>query len=164
MAGAGHPPPFVLRDGRAETVALAGPLLGAFEDASWVEADLELAPGQSIVLYTDGVTDTTNAGERFGDERLGDVLAAAAHLSPDAIATRVDAALLAFEAGPQRDDVALLVLQATAGDGAAAPGNVRRLRQHRHRAIDEPRGRRCHPPRANAAAVPVLLRQRALPA
>ncbi len=120
VAGAGHPPPFVLRDGRADTVALAGPLLGAFEDVSWVETELELAPGQSIVLYTDGVTDTTNAGERFGDERLGDVLARAAQLSPDGIATRVDAALLAFEAGPQRDDVALLVLQATAGDDAAA--------------------------------------------
>jgi serine phosphatase RsbU (regulator of sigma subunit) len=120
VAGAGHPPPFILRDGRAETVALAGPLLGAFDGASWAETDVQLAPGQSIVLYTDGVTDTSSADGRFGDERLGAVLARAAHLTPDEIASRVDEALLAFEAGPQRDDLALLVLQATRRDGSNA--------------------------------------------
>jgi serine phosphatase RsbU (regulator of sigma subunit) len=66
------------------------------------------------------VTDTSSAHGRFGDERLGAVLAEAAHLTPDEIASRVDEALLAFEAGPQRDDVALLVLQATPGDADAA--------------------------------------------
>jgi serine phosphatase RsbU (regulator of sigma subunit) len=113
VAGAGHPPPFVLRAGVTERVALAGPLLGAFEGVGWRETDVELAPGESLVLYTDGVTDTSNEDDRFGDVRLGAVLAETGGLEADEIASRVDEALLAFEEGPQRDDVALLVLQAT---------------------------------------------------
>ena len=69
---------------------------------------------------TDGVTDTRSATERFGSERLADVLAGATGLDPDEVANRVDTALLEFEDGPQRDDVALLVLRATAGPGADA--------------------------------------------
>jgi phosphoserine phosphatase RsbU/P len=72
------------------------------------------------VLYTDGVTDTRSATERFGSDRLADVLAGATELEPDEVANRIDAALLEFEDGPQRDDVALLVLRATAGQGAEA--------------------------------------------
>jgi CheY-like chemotaxis protein len=92
----------------------AGPLLGAFEDVRWLETEIVLAPGESLVLYTDGVTDASNEEERFGDERLAAVLDDATALGPDGIASRVDDALLAFERGPQRDDVALLVLQASA--------------------------------------------------
>ena len=118
VAGAGHPPPFVLRGGHAERVAVAGPLLGAFEGVGWMETEVDLAPGESLVLYTDGVTDASNEEERFGEERLEAVLDGAADLGPDGIASRVDEALHAFERGPQRDDVALLVLQATAEPGA----------------------------------------------
>jgi serine phosphatase RsbU (regulator of sigma subunit) len=115
VACGGHPAPFRLHDGRAEPVAAGGPLLGAFESGSWPETVVRLGPGESLVLYTDGVTDTRGAEGRFGAERLASVLAEATDLEPDEIANRVDAALLAFEEGPQRDDVALLVLQASAG-------------------------------------------------
>jgi hypothetical protein len=70
------------------------------------------------VLFTDGVTDTRGAPGRFGGDRLGAVLADATALEPDDVATRVDQALIAFEEGPQRDDVALLVLRATGEPGA----------------------------------------------
>ncbi|HEX2102155.1 MAG TPA: SpoIIE family protein phosphatase [Solirubrobacteraceae bacterium] len=120
VACGGHPPPFRLHDGRAEAVAVAGPLLGAFEGGRWQEAALRLAPGESLVLYTDGVTDTRSAAERFGAERLEAVLSGAADLEADEVADRVDRALLEFEDGPQRDDVALLVLRAGAGTGAEA--------------------------------------------
>jgi serine phosphatase RsbU (regulator of sigma subunit) len=120
MACGGHPAPFRLHDGHAEPVPAAGPLLGAFETGRWPEAVVRLAPGESLVLYTDGVTDTRSATERFGSDRLADVLAGASDLEPDEIANRVDAALIAFEDGPQRDDVALLVLRATGGPGGEA--------------------------------------------
>jgi sigma-B regulation protein RsbU (phosphoserine phosphatase) len=115
VASGGHPPPFHLRDGRAEAVAVAGPLLGAFETGRWREAVVSLGPGDGLVLYTDGVTDTRSAQERFGSERLEAVLSRAAGLEADEVADRVDRALLEFEEGPQRDDVALLVLRAGVG-------------------------------------------------
>jgi serine phosphatase RsbU (regulator of sigma subunit)/PAS domain-containing protein len=120
VACGGHPAPFRLGDGRAEPVATAGPLLGAFETGRWPETVVRLAPGESLVLYTDGVTDTRGVTERFGSERLADVLAGATSLEPDEVANAVDAALLRFEDGPQRDDVALLVLRASGGPGAEA--------------------------------------------
>jgi PAS domain S-box-containing protein len=113
VACGGHPAPFHLHDGIAEAVPAGGPLLGAFEAGRWREVDVRLEPGESLVLYTDGVTDTRSDRGRFGDERLAAVLADATALEPDEVANRVDAALQAFEEGPQRDDVALLVLRAT---------------------------------------------------
>jgi sigma-B regulation protein RsbU (phosphoserine phosphatase) len=120
VACGGHPAPFRLHERGAELVAAAGPLLGAFETGRWPETVVRLAAGESLVLYTDGVTDTRSATERFGSERLAEVLAAATGLEPDEVANRVDAALLRFEEGPQRDDVALLVLRAAGGPGAEA--------------------------------------------
>jgi serine phosphatase RsbU (regulator of sigma subunit)/PAS domain-containing protein len=120
VACGGHPAPFRLYEGGAELVAAAGPLLGAFEAGRWPETVVRLAAGESLVLYTDGVTDTRGATERFGSERLAEVLAGATGLEPDEVANRIDAALLRFEEGPQRDDVALLVLRAAGGPGAEA--------------------------------------------
>jgi sigma-B regulation protein RsbU (phosphoserine phosphatase) len=116
---AGHPPPFVLRapDG-LEELCRPGPLLGAFPDADWEASALGLLPGDSIVLYTDGVTDARGAAGRFGQERLEDVLRGAMHGDADDIAGALDEHLLAFQEGPQRDDVALLVLRAS---GAPQP-------------------------------------------
>jgi serine phosphatase RsbU (regulator of sigma subunit) len=120
VACGGHPAPFRLHNGRADPVATGGPLLGAFEGGRWPETVVRLAPGESLVLYTDGVTDTRSATGRFGSDRLAGVLAGATELEPDEVANRVDAALLEFEDGPQGDDVALLVLRAGAGPGAEA--------------------------------------------
>jgi sigma-B regulation protein RsbU (phosphoserine phosphatase) len=125
VVSGGHPAPFRLHGGRAEPVDASGPLLGAFETGHWPETVVRLGPGESLVFYTDGVTDTRGSAGRFGADRLAGVLAGATALEPDEIANRVDAALIAFEEGPQRDDVALLVLQATgARASTAAPRAV----------------------------------------
>jgi serine phosphatase RsbU (regulator of sigma subunit)/PAS domain-containing protein len=120
IACGGHPAPFRLHERGADPIAATGPLLGAFENGPWPETVVRLAPGESLVLYTDGVTDTRSATERFGSVRLAEVLAGAADLEPDEVANRVDSALLEFEEGPQRDDVALLVLRASDGPAAEA--------------------------------------------
>jgi PAS domain S-box-containing protein len=114
VASGGHPPPFVVHGaGGASAVAAPGPLLGAFATGAWEERRVVAAPGDAIVLYTDGVTDTRGAdGERFGQDRLGALLQDAGGLEAEEIAARIDEALRAFERGPQRDDVALLVLRA----------------------------------------------------
>jgi PAS domain S-box-containing protein len=116
LACAGHPPPYVIRAGNgAEPAGHFGTLLGAFEEVSWDPDELELHAGDTLVLYTDGVTDTTRGtGERFGQEQLAALLSGCDHLAPEDIAKRIDAALMAFEEGPQRDDLAVLVLRADA--------------------------------------------------
>jgi serine phosphatase RsbU (regulator of sigma subunit) len=91
----------------------SGTLLGAFEDVEWHADELVLRHGETMVLYTDGVTDTTRGdGERFGQERVGALLDDCTGLGPEDIARRIDAELRAFEEGPQRDDLAVLVLRA----------------------------------------------------
>jgi len=111
LATAGHPPPVLVRPGAAPApLAVAGPLLGARADASWPVLDLVLAPGDALVLYTDGVTDAGGEGERFGRERFLAALAGAPPGDAAALVERLADALAAFERGPQRDDVAVLVI------------------------------------------------------
>ncbi|HEU4978659.1 MAG TPA: PP2C family protein-serine/threonine phosphatase, partial [Solirubrobacteraceae bacterium] len=115
VAAGGHPLPYRLKQGApAETVGRPGALLGAFEGAAWPEAACALAPGEALVLFTDGVPDSRGAGERFGQDRLEALLATLGGAGADEVAGRIDEALLDFQDGPQRDDVAVLVLRATA--------------------------------------------------
>ena len=119
VACAGHPPPLrVAADGSVTPVGRVGTLLGAFEEGRWRTDTVDLALGESLVLYTDGVTDTRGASERFGQERLAGALAQLGPVDAEALAAGVDAALLEFEEGAQRDDVALLVLRAAPLAGA----------------------------------------------
>jgi serine phosphatase RsbU (regulator of sigma subunit) len=101
-----------VRPGSVAPVCWPGPLLGAFPDARSRRAVIDLEQGGSLVLYTDGVTDTRGADGRFGPQRLEQVLASAAGRDADEVATAVDNALSEYEVGAQRDDVALLVLSA----------------------------------------------------
>jgi PAS domain S-box-containing protein len=105
---AGHPPPLLVRDGRAEPVGSHGPMLGAVEVAEWPAVDVELAPGDVLVLYTDGVLDAVmDGGERFGEARLAR-LAEAAGSDVDALAAALERELATLRL---RDDVALVAIR-----------------------------------------------------
>ncbi len=69
---AGHDYPFLVRsDGRVDDLVTGGTLLGLLEGSSYDEAEIPLGPGDTLVLYSDGVTDRDNAaGQPFGLERL----------------------------------------------------------------------------------------------
>jgi PAS domain-containing protein len=106
---AGHPLPILLRDGVATELGVPGPIAGVFDDATWETATIELHEGDTLVLYTDGVLDTVGAEGRFGPERLLEAVRdAPAH--PEELVARIDAALAAFQSGPQRDDTAIVAL------------------------------------------------------
>jgi PAS domain-containing protein len=136
---AGHPPPVLVRGGDARSVGGSGLLLGVAERASWIEQEIVLQAGDRLVLYTDGVTDTAGVdGEHFGDDRLRELLGAAA--SPacaQALADTVWRGLARFQRGEQHDDIAVLVLErllpgevALAG-GRRAPSAARAVARER---------------------------------
>jgi sigma-B regulation protein RsbU (phosphoserine phosphatase) len=80
LANAGHPSPLLVReDGRLVTVDGArGPLLGAFPDAEYREETFRLAPGELLLMYTDGVTDVGGADAALRERNLARVVAASA--------------------------------------------------------------------------------------
>jgi Stage II sporulation protein E (SpoIIE)/GAF domain len=113
VLSAGHPPAIHVTSTGAREIEAVGPLPGAFPDpGDWPAERIVVSPGDAIVLYTDGVTDTVGPGdERFGLERLLATLAEPAAGAQELVDRLADA-LRTFAAGaPQRDDVACLVLR-----------------------------------------------------
>jgi PAS domain S-box-containing protein len=113
LASGGHPYPLLVRaGGRAEDVVVRGTLLGVEAEPVLEQVSLDLAAGDTLVLFTDGVVDARDpGGERFGEERLREALDAAAGGSAEAVAAAVDETVAAFEADVSRDDRAILVLR-----------------------------------------------------
>ncbi len=123
VAAAGHPLPLVVRaGGDVETVGAPGSLLGIVEVPKLVEQQVELARGDALVLFTDGVTE---ADRSAGPERLADLVAGHAGEHPAAIAEAIERDALAAHGGAARDDVAVVVVRpegATASFAPARPG------------------------------------------
>ncbi|WDT93708.1 serine/threonine-protein phosphatase [Thermoleophilum album] len=113
---AGHLPPLVVEGGAVRELEAGGMPLGVTEDLIARRGDLELAPGTTLVAYTDGVTEARRDGELFGRARLVKLLESASPQShPQAVAEQVRDAVRAF-AGRAQDD--LLVLALRRADGA----------------------------------------------
>jgi sigma-B regulation protein RsbU (phosphoserine phosphatase) len=111
-ANCGHYPPMLLRAGGAlERLDPTAPALGLMEDWACAEAAVEIAAGDRLVVFSDGVTEATNArGEEFGESRLLEVLRSGGALaSRDLIASVVEA-VAAFSDGRHEDDLTLVAL------------------------------------------------------
>ncbi|WP_443080626.1 SpoIIE family protein phosphatase [Streptomyces sp. PTD5-9] len=114
LASAGHPLPLLLRpDGEVRPAAEPQMLLGIFDDVAYESQSFELAPGDSLLCVTDGVTERRSGALMFDDgDGLARALADCAGLSADGIAERIKRAVHEFAERPPDDDLALLVLQA----------------------------------------------------
>lgn len=78
IANGGHCPPLILRnDGTIEEVASTGPLLGILRNASWRSHRTHLQPGETLILYSDGVTESLHDGEEIGVRGLREIIARA---------------------------------------------------------------------------------------
>jgi serine phosphatase RsbU (regulator of sigma subunit) len=111
---AGHNPPFLISpNGAVKRLTEGGLLLGAFPNVEYEEGRVKLAAGDTLVLFTDGLSEARNAqGEEFGEERLAAV--ARKHLGRGAeeIRAAIYDAVLDFSQGTaQHDDMTLIVLQ-----------------------------------------------------
>jgi PAS domain S-box-containing protein len=121
LVSGGHPPPLLLlAGGGIEEVSAQGTLLGQFEGASCQQVSVTLAPGDVLVLFTDGVIEARSPrgpGEalRFlGEEGLVAALAGAQGRGAAAAADAVATAVLDFTGGDASDDFAVLALEVTA--------------------------------------------------
>jgi len=113
-ANAGHCAPFLVSvDGRLRKLHTTGMPVGMIEDAVVQMVEVQLAPGDRVVIYSDGVTETENAeGEFFGTERLRACLRERARDGSAELHTAILAALERFgDGGVVRDDMTLLVLE-----------------------------------------------------
>ena len=112
IVSGGHPLPLVLRaDGDVEEVGIPGMLLGVVPDPELHETEVQLNVGDTIMLYTDGVTDGRRGGELFGEERLHGVFGSCIGMNPEEIADLVERSVVDFWSDEPLDDIAILVLK-----------------------------------------------------
>jgi sigma-B regulation protein RsbU (phosphoserine phosphatase) len=116
ICNAGHCPPFVLSDGHLTTVDPTGLPVGAFYSTSFSSRKLTLGRGDTLVLYTDGLSEARNAdGVEYGVERISQVLARSRRLAPEALVSACLADLAGHLSGsPKVDDLTLMVIRRAA--------------------------------------------------
>ena len=112
-ASAGHNPPVLLRNSHVEELKLGGMPLAVDESEAYRLDAISLAPGDSIVMYTDGVTEAVDPDGRFYEERrLADILIATRARSAQELLDAVLGDVGRFAgASPQSDDLTVLVLR-----------------------------------------------------
>jgi phosphoserine phosphatase RsbU/P len=110
-AAAAHPPMLLLRAGQVSAIEENGLMLAAFTFAAYTTAQRDFAPGDRLLLYTDGLIEAADAaGTEFGLDRLSLHLAETRTLPPDAAADRIIAAVQAW-AQKQSDDLTLILCE-----------------------------------------------------
>ncbi|MET8123284.1 PP2C family protein-serine/threonine phosphatase [Micromonospora sp. NPDC005291] len=121
MAGGGHLPPLVLRaSGEVESVPLRGMLIGVVPDPRVGEVTVQLAAGETCLLYSDGVTEARGGrrgDEQFGTERLVTALTGCQRVPAPALAERVEQITCDWLAHGDHDDIAVLALRAAGPSG-----------------------------------------------
>jgi serine phosphatase RsbU (regulator of sigma subunit) len=136
LAHAGHPPALVLRaDGSVDSVETGrGPAVGIVADAAFEETVLELAPGELLLLYTDGVTEVRPSDLSLGPRQLIATLAAQGGRSAHDVVEAVTAGALRLQQGGARDDIAVLAIRCRdQAPGAYTLDNVDRLSRESRR-------------------------------
>ena len=113
LANAGHPPPLALGQGPAAPVQARGTLLGVNPDVALTEVAFELRGGEMLVLYTDGVTEARGVDGFYGAERLMKMVGSVEHPCAEAVAAALLTDVETFQHGRLRDDIAILVIEAT---------------------------------------------------
>jgi serine phosphatase RsbU (regulator of sigma subunit)/HAMP domain-containing protein len=112
-ARAGHPPPLIYRKEAGDVISLRaqGPPAGAFEDAVFAESEETIAPGDVLVMFTDGLIEARRHHEMFGEEELAVTLRRYGHLSPKRIADSIVGDVRSYAGGKLEDDMAIVVVK-----------------------------------------------------
>ncbi len=114
LASAGHNHQILLRtDGAVESLSARGKPLGIFEDSEYGERVVEYAPGDLLLLYTDGITEANNAAlDEFGEDRLFELFGGLVGARPSEIVEKIFAEMNEFRAGfDASDDATMMVVR-----------------------------------------------------
>ena len=115
---AGHNPPLLISKHGVRRLATGGLIVGLFEEATYEQEVVTLSPGDTLVTFSDGVTEASNGdGIEFGDERILErVQASPSAIEPGELVAQVIAAVREFTVGePQGDDITVLVVRYRGG-------------------------------------------------
>lgn len=122
FSNGGHPPPLILRHGgTVEAIRdVSGVALGVMEGMEYENGTFDLQPGESLLLYTDGVTEATDNGQSLFEEyRLISVLEKLHGAAPETIIQKVNHNVEIFVgSAPQFDDITMLALSFVAPSAA----------------------------------------------
>lgn len=109
---AGHTAGAIVRSGGVvEALTANSPIAGAFADSVFSEAKVCLQTGETLVLYTDGLTEARRNDEQYGEERLFGLLAREGATDPDDVVAALFDDVMTFTEGELADDVAVLAVQ-----------------------------------------------------
>lgn len=114
FASAGHTAPSLLRQGRAQPIAQeTGPALGLAADQAYPHNTLQLAPGDRLAIFTDGIDEAFNAdAQMYGVQRVDEAMQAHAKLPLEACGHAIIASVEAHAGEqPQSDDITLMLLE-----------------------------------------------------
>lgn len=112
FANAGHVPPVVVTNGGVRLLTSTDLVVGLFTAASYRNQQINLAPGESLVLFTDGVTEAENAAEeQLGMEPITALLSTPGQPHAAGILEKIEACIAEFSGtAPAADDVTMLAL------------------------------------------------------
>lgn len=112
IAVGGHPEPRLVRaDGSVTRIPPNGPLLGVIDEWSISTSALVIQPGETLLLFTDGLTEARHDGALYGDERLDSLLSRLADAPLEELLRELEADVLDFAGGGTHDDLAMLALR-----------------------------------------------------
>ncbi|WJY54114.1 SpoIIE family protein phosphatase [Streptomyces chengbuensis] len=119
LTSAGHPRPLIVRHtGQVEEVDTSGTLIGALPEVNAHTAHVDLTPGETCLLYTDGITEARGGplGDvLFGEERLWAALAECAGMPAEAVVERLQMLASEWVGGGPHDDMAVVAITAPHG-------------------------------------------------
>jgi serine phosphatase RsbU (regulator of sigma subunit) len=107
----GHLPALLLRaNGQLERLSATATVVGLFERWECSVAEVQLAKGDTLVLYTDGITEAENVhDEQFGEFRLIETMLAQRHMPVPSLLETIVESVQKFSEGEQADDITLVV-------------------------------------------------------
>jgi sigma-B regulation protein RsbU (phosphoserine phosphatase) len=113
-ANCGHNAPLLFRaNGSLERLTSTSTVIGLFPEWECVTRRITLAPGDLLVIYTDGVTEANDAaGEEFGEARLIETVRACLSLPPRGLVAAIQNAVQIFSFGEQSDDLTMVIARA----------------------------------------------------